>query len=130
MGDVRNNIIVMNRGDTFTFDLTIYDDNEEDNRYKLKENDALYFGIMDPHQPFEFALVRKKYTVADTDAAGNLVICIDPEDTIDLVPGIYYYMVKVHLDHEYIDPATKQPTGERIDEVSTVINKTKLILND
>ena len=84
---VNNNIIVINRGDTYEFDLTIADDSSKTGRYILREDDAVYFGLMDPGQPFEFALVKKKFTVENTDAAGNLTIVIEPEDTLDLLPG-------------------------------------------
>lgn len=117
-----NNIVMINRGDTFTFDFTIYDENSPEGRYILKDDDALYFGIMDPHQLFEDAIVRKKYTKEDTDELGNLIITLKPEDTLDLCPGVYYYAIKLHklTDNE----------EEYIDEVITVVNKTKFIIND
>lgn len=115
-----NNIIVMNRGDTYEFTLSINDENSLDGRYRLKDEDALYFGIMDVRQPFENALVRKKYTALDCDAQGNIVISIEPSDTIDLLPGKYYYAVKLH---QLTDDAV-----EYIDKVITVINNTKFII--
>lgn len=124
-----NNIIVLNRGDTYEFDLTIADDDAADGRYHLKEDDTVYFGIMDPHQPFEEALVKKRFTKEDADENSNLTIVIDPEDTLDLLPGTYYYSVKIHLQHENIHPETGDSLGY-IDKVNTVINKTKLFLND
>lgn len=54
------NVIMMNRGDTFEFSVNIYDVNEEDHVYKLRDDDAVYFGILDPNQAFENALVKKK----------------------------------------------------------------------
>lgn len=124
-----NNIIMLNRGDTYEFDLTISDDTSADGRYHIQGDDTIYFGIMDPHQPFEAALVKKKFTVDDTDGNGNLTIVIEPEDTLDLLPGTYYYSVKIHLQHENIHPETNEVLGY-IDKVNTVINKTKLFLND
>lgn len=124
-----NNIIMLNRGDTYEFDLTISDDTSADGRYHIQGDDTIYFGIMDPHQPFEDALVKKKFTVDDTDGNGNLTIVIEPEDTLDLLPGTYYYSVKIHLQHENIHPETNEVLGY-IDKVNTVINKTKLFLND
>ena len=125
-----NNVIVLNRGDSFSFDLTLNDETAENGRYILKGNDAVYFGLMDPHQPFETAWVRKKYTVADLDdpEVGNLVINLEPKDTIDLIPGIYYYSVKLKMDHTETDPDTQEVT--HVDRVITVINKTKFFLND
>lgn len=125
-----NNIIVMNRGDSCDFDLTISDEASTSGRYKLTGDDTVYFGLMDPGQPFEVALVRKKFTVEDTDDMGNLVISLKPEDTLDLYPGKYFYAVKLHLNHDDIDPNTGLPTGDRVDRVVTVINKTKFIICD
>lgn len=117
-----NNIITINRGDTFTFDFTIDDDSSESGRYILSNDDVLYFGLMDPHQPFECALVKKRFTADDCDSAGNLTITISPEDTIDLIPGVYYYSIKLHR--------LQDTEEEYIDEVITVVNKTKFVIND
>ena len=125
----QNNMIILNRGDTYEFDLTIDDDTSVDGRYHIKGDDTIYFGIMDPHQPFEDALVKKRFTIEDTDAEGNLTIVIEPEDTLDLLPGTYYYAVKIHLQHDDVYPETGDVYGY-IDKVHTVINKTKLFLND
>lgn len=121
-----NNIIVINRGDSFDFDLTIADESSKTGRYILTGDDVIYFGLMDPHQPFEQALVKKRYTVADADLAGNLSISIEPQDTLDLLPGVYYYAVKLLKKSDY-----DEYSGEYLTErVITVINKTKFIIND
>lgn len=124
-----NNIIILNRGDTYEFDLTIDDANSLDGRYHIQGDDTVYFGIMDPHQSFEEALVKKRFTIDDTDASGNLMVVIEPEDTLDLLPGTYYYAVKIHLQHDNIHPETNEVLGY-VDKVFTVIQKTKLFLND
>ena len=126
----KNNIIILNRGDTCQFDLLIADSASPDGIYRLQEDDTVYFGLMEPHQPFEEALVKKRFTVADANPhTGALKIVIAPEDTLDLLPGTYYYSVKIHLQHENINPETNEVEGY-VDKVYTVINKTKLFLND
>lgn len=120
------NIITLNRGDSYPLTLSIDDPNSPAGYYTLKDDDAVYFGIMDPHQLFENALVRKKFTADDMDEAGNISIVINPEDTIDLYPGIYYYAVKLHKS----SPANQETGEAEIDEVLTIINKTKFIIND
>lgn len=125
-----NNIITMNRGDTYKFDLTIDDETSNDGCYHLTGDDALYFGIMNPGQPFETAIVRKKYTASSADAQSNLTIVLYPEDTLDLLPGKYFYAIKLHINHDEIDLKTSKPTGRRVDRVVTIINKTKFILCD
>jgi hypothetical protein len=125
-----NNIIVLNRGDTHIFDLTIEDPNDLDGMYTLQGNDAVYVGVMDPGQRFEDALIKKKYTAANTDTMGNLSIEITPEDTLDLLPGKYFYSVKLHMLHDELDVTTGKPTGFIVDKVITIINKTKFIICD
>ena len=81
-----NNIIVLNRGDSYQFDLLIADSESPNGFYRIQGDDTVYFGIMDPHQPFEEALVKKRFTVADANPyTGLLTIVINPEDTLDLL---------------------------------------------
>lgn len=127
---ISNNIIIMNRGDTLEFDLTIADTASANGRYILQGADTVYFGVMEPGQPFEIAKIRKSFSTADLDPAGNLTIVLEPADTIDLLPGKYFYAVKLHLYHAELDSETGLPTGNCIDKVTTVINKTKFILCD
>ena len=126
---INNNMIIMNRGDTYDFDLIIDDVDSPDGIYRLKGDDAVYFGIMDPHQPFEDALVKKRFTAEDVYPNGVLNIVIAPEDTLDLLPGTYYYSVKAHLQHDNFYYETGEFLG-RVDQVNTIINKTKLFLCD
>jgi len=118
----KNNNIVLVRGDSFDFTVYIEDDSIDSQEYILQNDDVLYFGIMDPNQPFECALVRKRYTVDDLDSEGHITIVLDPEDTEDLIPGVYYYSVKLHK--------LKNTSEEHIDKVITVIQKTKLTIID
>ena len=124
-----NNIIVLNRGDSFSFDLTLNDETTN-GRYILQGDDVVYFGLMLPRQPFEVAILRKRYTKDDCDEAGNLTIELDAKDTIKLLPWVYYYSVKLKMDHAEIDPETGEPTGKQVERVITAINKTKFFLND
>jgi hypothetical protein len=126
---VQNNIISLNRGDTYEFDLTIDDVTSDSGSYQLQGEDVVYFGIMRPQQPFEEAIIKKRFTVTDLAADGTLPVVIEPEDTIDLQPGTYYYAVKIHIQHNIIHPETAEILGY-VDKVHTVINKTKLFLND
>lgn len=121
-----NNIIKMNRGDTYEFSLTVDDEASDTGKYVLQGNDIIYFGVMEPNKPFEQSIIRK--TTNDSiikDEYGNYYITITQADTEYLVPGVYYYSVKLHINH-IINPET----AEVVDKVVTVINKTKFIILD
>ena len=122
--NMAKNIIKMTRGDTYEFNLTIDDEGSENGKYILQGNDTVYFGLMEPNSAFEQSLVKKIYTEEDCDKDGNIFITIEPEDTEHLLPGIYYYSVKLEVDHE------NGETYESIHKVITVINKTKFIILD
>ena len=124
------NIVSMNRGDTYTLYVDAFLDVYQDEEYTLTDNDAIYFGLMDPNQHFEDALVRKKLTAADLeDPQGPFPITLEPEDTVDLMPGRYYYMVKLKQDHieHYDDPTMPD---EHIQSVTTIIDKSKFVIYD
>lgn len=119
------NIIKMNRGDTYEFNLTIDDEGSENGKYILQGNDTVYFGLMEPNSAFEQSLVRKSTNdCIKFDKDGNFFITIEPEDTEHLLPGVYYYSIKLEVDHE------NGETCESIHKVITVINKTKFIILD
>ena len=126
------NIIKMNRGDTYEFNLTIDDEGSENGKYLLQGNDAVYFGLMEPNSAFEQSLVKKIYTEEDCDKDGNIFITIEPEDTEHLLPGVYYYSIKLEVDHSIkleVDHENGE-TYESIHKVITVINKTKFVILD
>lgn len=112
-----NGIITITRGDAFALDVfvnigTVY----APVQYVLEPGDKLCFGLMEPHQPFEVALIRKVFTEEDVDEETGLVhMYFAPEMTEFLVPGTYYYCVKL---------------AAADGDVSTVISKTKFIILD
>ena len=112
------NIIVINRGDSYNLVVQLRDNGGVP--YKMSTSDRLYFGLMDPHQPFENALIKKRMTYKDCDENGFVTFKLESSDTVDLLPGVYYYAVKIH----HVDKATNT------DEVATIIAKTKFIVND
>ena len=119
------NIIKMNRGDTYEFNLTIDDEGSENGKYILQGKDTVYFGLMEPNSAFEQSLVRKSTNdCIKFDKDGNFFITIEPEDTEYLLPGVYYYSIKLEVDH------LQGKTYESIHKVITVINKTKFIILD
>lgn len=118
----RNGIVTLSRGDSFEFSVFInLGTLLEPVQYFLEEGDKLYFALMEPNHPFEAALIRKVYTKDDMDESGNVIMKFVPEDTEYLLPGTYYYMVKL------LRPAKE--SGES-DKVDTIISKTKFAIVD
>lgn len=69
-------------------------------RYSMlsNPNSELYVGVMMPHQNFENALIRKKYTNKSLHTDNrDVIIQFYPNDTICLIPGRYYIEAKLRL---------------------------------
>lgn len=116
-----NGIVTVNRGDSFILPIVLNVGNSmKHENYILGPTDELYLGVMEPNQPFEVALIRKKFCYDDLDEQGNILIRFWPEDTRLLLPGKYYYQVKVQtIDSE---------TGRK--DVETVIDKTLFYIQE
>lgn len=113
-------IISLNRGDSFKVPLFInMGTDTEPVRVDLHKFPYLevYMGIMLPHQTFETAIIKKKFTVDNANDKGDVVVNIEPAETMNLRPGKYFYEIKARLD----DPIE----GEY---VRTVINKTQFLV--
>ena len=116
-----NGIITVNRGDSFELPIQLETGHAMSPiNYSLRPDDVIYLGIMEPNQPFETAIVRKKFTYEDLDKDGNINIRFWPNDTVCLLPGKYYYQVKIQ---------TKDvPTGRY--DVETIIDKTLFYIQE
>lgn len=121
------NIIKINRGDSFELEVTLPEDLTKNKKRFLDPDEAVYFALLYPHQPFEKALLIKGYTSEDQNTeTGKILIKITPNDTKFLTPGIYYYTVKfqrggsLDLSNSYEEP----------EEVRTIIDRTKFIINE
>ena len=114
-------IIKINRGDSFEFPVTLNIGSALASVvYKLSETDVLYLGIMEPNQPFETAIIRKRFDYKDLDDDGNINIRFWPEDTECLLPGKYYYQIKLKT----VDAKTGR------DDVETVVDKTLFYIQE
>jgi hypothetical protein len=111
-----NGIITVARGDSFEMPLVInLGSNFAPRRFVLDENSFVYLAVMEPNQPFESAIVRKKYTCNDVNEDGDVVVKFSPRDTQCLLPGKYYYQVKLQICN---------PTDLEDYQVYTVVDKT------
>ena len=91
--------ITINRGDTLTFPFTInVGTGINPIIYTLSENSKLYLGVMHPNDIFENAIIKKVYTAdSEKDSNGNVIITFNPEDTVCLCTGKYYYAIKLQV---------------------------------
>ncbi len=122
-------IIKINKGDSFEFVTNIPDKKDATKNYKLKATDALYFALVYPHQNFEDAIILKGYSGSDPEVnkeTGEITIKLPHSDTKYLAPGVYYYTTKLHIGGSLEDlGASIEP-----DEVRTIIERTKFIVNE
>lgn len=119
----KNGMIVTNRGDDFSFRLSICANGYGDT-YILNDKDAVYVGVMEPRSSFEDALIRKKYVKADQNEDGEITISMKSGDTENLLPGTYYLQAKLN---QFVGMGE---TGEDEYEISTIVQKTKFIILD
>lgn len=111
-----NGIINVNRGDSFELSIPLnYGTNLNPDYRPLTPNSYLYLGIMEPNQPFENALIKKRCTIEDMVNNRSVLIKFKPQDTQCVLPGKYYYQVKVQTF-----------LSDKVDDylVDTIVDKT------
>ena len=121
MVNIQNGIITMNRGDTFYMPLRINIGTKiHPIYYEITNDDEIYFAVEEYNQPFEFALIRKKITKEDL-IDGEIIVQLSCDDTEFLLPGEYYYEVKLrHI--------TKKLGEEDEEFVDTIVPRRKFII--
>lgn len=121
------NIIKLNRGDSYEFTVRITDKHDIDKNYILTSKDAVYFALLYPHQRFEEAIFIKGYDLTDQNiSSGEITIKILPKDTKYLAPGVYYYTIKLQSG----GTLTNINDCDNVEEVRTIIERTKFIINE
>jgi hypothetical protein len=120
-------IIKINRGDSFELEIAIPRKDDYTKSYFLTAKDAIYFALMYPNQKFEEAIFVKGYTLEDQNTdTGKIILKLVPNDTRALTPGVYYYTVKLQRGGTLEDITD----FDEPDEVRTVIERTKFIINE
>lgn len=115
-----NGIITVNRGDSFTAVMALNAGNELNPiEYEMTPDSFVYFAVMEPNQPFEDAILKKKLDIDDMDDNGDIIIHFKPQDTQCLLPGRYYYQVKLQVC---------DPDDYSNYEVHTIIDKTQFFI--
>lgn len=101
MFNINQGKILITRGDCVDVPLFLNQGTDtEIIRYRLKSTDKIYFGVMEPNQRFEDAIIKKVFTHDDLNEEGDVVIKIRTSDTENLLPGKYYYQIKLVMQDE------------------------------
>lgn len=89
------NRIHMSRGDNARFSITLEYDDKDNQVYELSEKDQVYFIVTD---------IPKIISLDSLDSDPSCLfyktgvsILLEPEDTLHLDEGVYYYQVRVVL---------------------------------
>lgn len=65
-------------------------------RYSLQPGDRLYFGLMEPNTYFEYSILKKVFDHnSPKNVLGDTILELRPEETEFLIPGTYYYEIKL-----------------------------------
>lgn len=121
MISINNQIITMNRGDTFVMPLVINKGTKyAPDYYIITEDDTIYFAVEEYNQCFENALIKKVFDLSDV-VNGNVIIKLESEDTQFILPGEYYYEIKLkHIE----DDGTETPP----EYIETIVPRRKFII--
>ena len=96
-----NGIITITKGDYAEIPLFLNQGNQlYPIRYSLQKDQQSYitFAIMRPNEIFERAVVNKTITASSPHTGQHdAVIVLKPEDTLRLMPGKYFYSVRLNL---------------------------------
>lgn len=57
----------------------------------------IYFGVYMPYDRFENSFIAKKFNHLDSNELGDVIITINPEDTLYIRPGSYKYSIKARM---------------------------------
>ena len=108
MANISNNgFITVHRGDTFSVPLFLnIGTHSFPVRYILSDHpeDTLYIGVMSFNETFDNASIRKKYDAKSTvNEYKDIIVSFSSEDTLSLMPGKYYYEIKLKHGKENVE---------------------------
>ena len=92
--------ITISRGDCFKIPLFINIGTEEEPirlDFKKFSDMEVYFGVYLPGGIFENSFIAKKFTHLDSNSLGDIMIALDPKDTLYVKPGRYIYSIKARM---------------------------------
>lgn len=92
----KNNVISINRGDYVEIPFKFEEGKFPKTPITMNDGDVLFFGLMDPNMHFEHSLIKKEFTGKDTiSSEGEFTLILEPDDTLELLPGTYFYEIKL-----------------------------------
>ncbi len=118
-----NNIITLTKGDTFDFNVAVFEELYGQYYTGTRKGDKVVFKLLKPHQEFfdEKPILEKEIILQDNNPNDECVFYLEHSDTVNLPTGVYYYAVKLIRDPQGDEDFPRQ--------VLTLINKTKFVLN-
>lgn len=118
------NIITLTRGDTFDFNVAVYEELYGNYYTGTRAGDKIVFKILLPHQSFfdDNPIYEDTITLQDNNPNDECIFYLEHEDTVNIPVGVYYYAVKLIRDPQENEDFPRQ--------VLTLINKTKFVIND
>lgn len=98
-----SSIITHTRGDTLMVPIFInMGTYTRPVRYSLVPGDKLYFSLMEPNQYFEYGILKKVFDhTSSKNMFGDTILYLNPEETEFLIPGTYYYEIKLQQIDKY-----------------------------
>lgn len=116
----KNKRVTINRGDTFLLPVELnVGSGINPDYHEMVEGDMLYFALLEPHQRWEDAILRKAFDYKQWQNNKENVP-FSSEDTEYLLPGTYYYQVKLYIAKDY-----RMNNNE---SVTTVVPRTAFII--
>ncbi len=128
----KNGIITIHRGDTFTLPLTInlgtgvnpsyYEPKiYKDDQGNVIDCDEIFLAVLEPGQKWEDAIIKKYLSADQFDFEYDTYdVHFYSEDTLHLVPGNYYYEVKLRR--------SPRSCNDGFESIDTVVPRTKFII--
>ena len=94
--------ITINRGDTFKVPIfiDISKDIFHNIRFPFTQKDELYFFLLEPNTSIKHPLLMQVYTRDDLNENGDIVLKFIHDDTDWIVPGTYYYEIKLRAPYQ------------------------------
>lgn len=99
MASISNNgIITLQRGDCFRAPIYINLGSKSfPEYYELNDYDTIYISICEPSKEFEDGIIKRVITKEQFDLEKHAWLILNSEDTVNLLPGTYYYEIKIKL---------------------------------